>query len=158
MGEKIPLKEVLAAVDSGYKGLWDELDDEQRKALKSEFFILNRYISNVKGQSRELQEHFILTTNEYFNKHWNDLQKHPKLMWMLLSMASYETKKLFYHEWIGFKKKTTSNGIRNFLIAVYPDRKEDEIDLLAKIMSKAEIKELAQMYGYEDKEIAKILK
>jgi len=64
MSEKIELKEKLAAIDVGYKGLWDEMTDEQQKALKGEFFILNRFISNVKGQSREIQEHFVLTVNE----------------------------------------------------------------------------------------------
>ena len=80
MAEKIPLKEILAAVDSNYKSLWDELDDEQQKALKSELFILNRYISSVKSSSRETQEHFVLTVNEFFNKNWYTLQKHPKLL------------------------------------------------------------------------------
>ncbi len=72
---KIELREKLAAVDLGAKELWDEMDDDQRKSLKQELFILNRYISNVKGQSRDKQEHFVLAVNEYFNKNWNVLQK-----------------------------------------------------------------------------------
>ena len=81
MSEKIELKDKLAAVDLGAKSLWDELDDTQKKALKSELFILNRYVSNAANQKREVQEHFVLAVNEYFNKHWNILQKHPKLLW-----------------------------------------------------------------------------
>ena len=80
MNEKIELKEKLAAVDLNVKSLWDEISDDQRKALKSEFFILNRYVSSVKTTDKNLQEHFLLTVNEYFNKHWNTLQKHPKLL------------------------------------------------------------------------------
>ena len=81
MSEKIELKDKLAAVDMNYKGLWDELDAEQQKALKSELFILNRYISNVNSSNRDIQEHYVLSVNEYFNKNWNVLQKHPKLLW-----------------------------------------------------------------------------
>ena len=66
MSEKIELKDKLGAVDMNYKGLWDELDDTQRKSLKSELFILNRYVSSAKGQSRNIQEHFVLTVNEFF--------------------------------------------------------------------------------------------
>lgn len=159
MAEKIPLKDVLACVDSNYKGLWDELDDEQRKALKSEFFILNRYISNAKGQKREVQEHFVLTVNEFFNKHWNTLQKHPKLMWMLLCMCGHESGKMFYHEWIGYKKKKGgSNKFANFLAEIYPEKREDEIALMASLMSTAEAKEFAKDHGLDDKQIAKLFK
>ena len=105
MSDKIELKEKIAFVDLNVRAAWDEMTPEQQKSLKSEYFILNRYISNVKGQSRELQEHFVLTVNEYFNKHWNDLQKHPKLMWLLLCMCSYNGEKTFFHEWLGNKKK-----------------------------------------------------
>ena len=55
-------------LDLNLKNLWDEINDDQRKNLKQEFFILNRYISNVSSNKRDLQEHFVLTVNEYFNK------------------------------------------------------------------------------------------
>ena len=105
MSEKIELKDKLAAVDMNYKGLWDEIDEDQRKNLKQEFFILNRYISSAKTNSRDAKEHYVLAVNEYFNKYWNDLQGHPQLMWQLLCMCGYESKDIFFHEWIGFKKK-----------------------------------------------------
>jgi len=72
MSDKVELSEKLSAVDQGVKELWDAMDTEQQQALKNEFFILNRYISNVQGQKREVQEHFVLTVNEYFN---NKLKK-----------------------------------------------------------------------------------
>ena len=156
MSDKVELKEKLAAVDMNCKDLWDELDDANKKALKQEFFILNRYISNVNSNKRDLQEHFVLTVNEYFNKHWNTLQKHPKLMWQLLCMCSHESRQVFFHQWIGFKKKEGNNKIDKFLSEIYPTRKTDEIELLAKIMTTKEAKELAKSYGYDDKTIAKM--
>lgn len=157
MSEKIELKEKLAAVDLGVKTLWDDMNADQQKALKQEFFILNRYISNVKGQPREIQEHFVLTVNEYFNKHWNTLQKHPKLLWNLLCMCSHESKKIFFHEWIGFKKKKTEGKVVKFLADIYPTRKMDELELLAKLLDKKEVKYLAEQHGYTDKEIDKLV-
>jgi len=155
MSEKIELKDKLAAVDMNYKGLWDELDAEQQKALKSELFILNRYISNAQG-SRDTQEHFVLTVNEYFNKHWNILQKHPKLLRQLLCMCGHESQKIFFHQWIGFKKKQGNNKLSKFLLEIYPTRKQDEIDMLSQLMTTAEAKKLAQSHGYDDKQIAKM--
>ena len=93
MSEKIELKEKLSAVDQNIRELWDAMDIDQQKSLKSEFFILNRYVSSAAGQKRDIQEHFVLTVNEYFNKNWNLLQKHPKLMWLLLCMCSYNGEK-----------------------------------------------------------------
>lgn len=155
MSEKIQLKEKLAAVDLNAKSLWDEITDEQRKALKSEFFILNRYISNVKTSNRDIQEHFVLTVNEYFNKHWNTLQKHPKLLWQLLCMCSHESRRVFFHEYINFKKKNaaSNNKMKKFLNQLYPNKKEDEIDLILRLHSSKELKQLAESYGYTDKQI-----
>jgi len=158
MSDKIELKEKLAAVDMNARSLWDDMDDTQRKALKSEFFILNRYISNVKSSNRDHQEHFVLTVNEYFNKHWNLLQRHPKLLWQLLCMSSHESRKIFYHEWIGFKKKKGNNKIGKFLLEIYPNQKQDEIELMSMMYNEKDCKELARQHGYADKDIEKMFK
>ncbi|CAB4125810.1 hypothetical protein UFOVP181_414 [uncultured Caudovirales phage] len=159
MSDKIELKEKLAFVDMGLKAAWDEMTPEQQKALKGEFFILNRYISNVQGQKTDIQAHFVLTVNEYFNKHWNLLQKHPKLLWMLLCMCSYDNEKIFFHQWLGNKKKT-GNGSKKlkFLAEIYPNRKMDELEMLAEITTDKDIKALAKTHGMADADIAKKLK
>jgi hypothetical protein len=159
VSEKIELKEKLIAVDQNVRELWDAMDPEQQKALKSELFILNRYVSSAAGQKRDIQEHFVLTVNQYFNKNWNDLQKHPKLMWMLLCMCSWNGEKVFWHEWIGYKRKAGTNTKRiKFLEELFPNRKRDEIELLSELNTDKEIKELARLHGMDEAEIAKKLK
>lgn len=158
MNEKLELKEKILAVDQNLKELWDALDDYNRKILKNEFFILNRYISNAKTSNREVQEHFVLTVNEYYNKHWNTLQHHPKLLWMLLCMCSYDNKTSFYHEWIGAKKKGAENKRSKFLASLYPTMKMVDIEVLSNIVTDKDIKALAKDYGMDDKEVSKILK
>jgi hypothetical protein len=159
VSEKIELKEKLAAVDQNVRELWDAMDAEQQKALKNEFFILNRYVSSGGTSDREIQEHFVLTVNEYFNKNWNLLQKHPKLMWMLLCMCSYNGERIFWHEWIGYKKKTGSNSKKiKFLEELYPNKKRDEVEMLSQLMTDKEIKDLARKYGMDEATIAKKLK
>jgi hypothetical protein len=158
VSDKIELKEKIAFVDLNVRAAWDEMTPEQQKSLKSEYFILHRYISNVKGQSRELQEHFVLTVNEYFNKHWNDLQKHPKLLWLLLCMCSYNGEKTFFHEWLGNKKKAGSGKKMKFLEEIYPSRKRDELELLAQLSTDKDLKELARKHGMDEATIAKKLK
>ena len=152
---KIELKEKLAAVDLNAKDLWDEIDDDQRKALEQELYVLDRYISNVKGQSRDKQEHFVLAVNEYFNKNWSVLQKHPKLLWMLLCMCNYDGKSVFFHEWIGFKKKKGETKSLKFLQELYPSKKADELELMSQLYTTKELKALAEAQCWDDKKIAK---
>lgn len=159
MSDKVELKEKIQAVDLGLYELWDELDETNQKALKGELYILNRYISNVKGQKRNIQEHFVYSVNECFNKHWFDLQQHPKLLWMLLCMCSYDREQIFFHQWIGFKKKdNTDNKKVAFLAELYPSMKFKEVEMLASITTDKEITALAKEYGLDDKEIKKKFK
>ena len=159
MTDKIELKEKIAFVDLNVRAAWDEMTAEQQKSLKSELFILNRYISSAQDQKREIQEHFVLTVNEYFNKNWNDLQKHPKLLWLLLCMCSWNGEKTFYHNWIGAKKKTGTGGKKlKFLEEIYPNRKLDELEMLADLASDKEIKDLARQHGMDEATIAKKFK
>lgn len=159
MSDKIELKEKLAFVDMNLRAAWDEMTPEQQKSLKSEYFILNRYISNVQGQSREIQEHFVLTVNEYFNKNWNELQKHPKLLWLLLCMCSYNGEKVFFHQWLGNKKKTGTGGKKlKFLAEIYPDKKMDELELMADLATDKDVKNLGRKHGMDEATLAKKLK
>jgi hypothetical protein len=87
------------------------------------------------------------------------IQKHPKLLWLLLCICSYDKKTTYYHEWIGNKKKVNTDDKKiKFLAEIYKSKKLDEIELLATIMSNKDIKELAMDNGLSDTEINKILK
>ena len=68
--QKLPIKDILAAIDMNAKSVWKELSDEERKQVS--FWLLNRYISAVQG-SREEMELAVFKTNEYYNKHLNTI-------------------------------------------------------------------------------------
>ena len=68
--QKLPIKDILAAIDMNAKNVWKELSDEERKQVS--FWLLNRYISAVQG-SREEMELAVFKTNEYYNKHFNTI-------------------------------------------------------------------------------------
>ena len=99
--QKLPVKDILAAIDMNAKSVWDELSDDERKQVS--FWLLNRYASSVVG-NRDKQELAVFKTNEYYNKGFFVLQKHKKLLWQLLCMSG-NTGKIQYHEWIGYKFK-----------------------------------------------------
>lgn len=144
-------KDMIPAVDMGIKELWDAATDEGKKEIKLDFWNLNRYISNVKTNNRELQEHYVLTVNEFYNKNWNEIQKHPKLVWMTLAMCSHESKKTYFHEWIPLKRQ--KNKKEEFLANLFPDMKYADIETLAKITDTKEIKSYCEKLGWDKKQI-----
>jgi hypothetical protein len=146
--------EIIPAVDLGMKDLWDAATDEGRKEIKGDFWNLNRYISSVKSSDRALQEHFVLTVNEYYNKNWNDIQKHPKLVWQTLCVCSRGTGKTYFHEWIPLKKQ--KNKKVEFLAELFPTMKMADVETLAAITTDKEIKEYAKDLGWDKKQIAEI--
>jgi len=146
--------DMIPAVDMGMKELWDAVTEEGRKGIKGDFWNLNRYISNVKSTNRELQEHFLLTTNEFYNKNWAAIQQHPKLVWQTLCLCSHESKKAYFHEWIPLKK--SKNKKEEFLATLFPNMKLADIEALAAITTDKEIKEYAKDLGWDKKQIADI--
>lgn len=145
---KLPLKDILAAIDMGAKNVWDEITEEERKQIS--FWLLNRYVSSVSG-NREAQELAVFKTNEYYNKNWNEIgTKHPKLQWQLLCQAG-NTGKIEFHKWLGLKgKKSSDSKIVKFLSERFPNMKKDEVELLARLSTKKEIKQLAEEHGIEN--------
>ena len=142
---------MIPAVDMGIKELWDAATDEGQKEIKGDFWTLNRYISNIKSSDREMKEHYVLTTNEFYNKNWADIQKHPKLVWQSLCLASHETKKTQFHEWIPLKKQ--KNKKEDFLAELFPNMKRDDVEALASITTDREIKEYCKDLGWDQKQI-----
>lgn len=146
--QKLPIKDILAAIDMNAKSVWKELSDEERKQVS--FWLLNRYASAVQG-TREEQELAVFKTNEYYNKNYMDVSKHPQLQWQLLCMSA-GTGKIQYHPWIGHKKKTGDNSkLITALQQIYPLMKKDEIELLAQLSTKKEIKQLAEEHNIDVK-------
>ena len=152
---KLPLKDILAAIDMNAKSVWDELSDDDRKQVS--FYLLNRYASAMKG-SKEQKELQILKTNQYYNKNFFTLSTHKKLLWFLLCMTASDKKNIRYHEWIGYKfKESNNNKAFKFLEKLYPNKKIDELRLLANINTTKELKELAEDLGMSKEQIKKLL-
>lgn len=150
--KKLPLKDILAAIDMNGRDVWDELSEEEKKEVN--FWLLNRYASSVKG-TREEQELAVLKTNEYYNKHYSSIgvgkeNGHPKLMWHLLCLSG-NTGDIKFHPWIGFKKKHGSNNSQaeKLVKKIYPNMKQDEVEQFVSINSKQELRKLAEEHGFE---------
>jgi hypothetical protein len=144
-------KDMMPSVNMGIRELWDASPEEGQKEIKSDLWILNRWVSNVNTSDREIQEHYLLTVNEYYNKNWNDISKHPKLQWQTLCAVSHESKSKQRHEWIPLKRE--KNKKEEFLLNLFPNMKGSDVSTLAAITTDAEIKEYCKSLGWDKKEI-----
>jgi hypothetical protein len=144
-------KEIIPAVDLGFKDLWDAATDEGRKEIKGDFWNLNRYISNVKSSNRELKEHFVLTVNEFYNKNWAVIQQHPKLVWQTLCLCSHESGKTHFHEYLPLKRAKDKK--EEFLADLFPNMKRSDIETLSTITTTDEIKRYCEGLGWDKKTI-----
>ena len=142
------LRNGLKAVDFRNKDYYDRIDDHERSLYSP--FMLMKYMASVKGE-QWMQEHYVEMINECINKHHWTISKYKKLSWMLTAMCGVEQGQ--FHPWLGSKKKTGNNDKQKLLSQLYENMKQDDVDLLAEINDKKELKELARDFGNDDKQI-----
>ena len=98
-----------------------------------------------------------MSCNENLNKHFFDLAKYPELQWLSATTVSPGMGN-FTHDWIKQKKRdSTDNKTVKFLRHFYPDYRVDELELLASINTKEDLKQLAKKHGWSNEMIKKEL-
>jgi hypothetical protein len=148
MSDKLNIANEMRVFDRKDRTFYDNLTPEERKKFSN--FLMIRWGSAVEG-SRDLQEFYVISCNERFNKHFFDLGKHPKLQWLLATTVSPDlgTPR---HPWIAPKKKEAGlSAKRKALTEMYPYYKDDEIDVMAQIVTQKEIDAYYKSAGQEKK-------
>ena len=140
----------MAAYDRKDRAYYDKFTDEERKQFST--YLMLRYGASVEG-SAELQAYYLMAANERVNKHFFDLNKHPKLQWLMCTTVSPGMGKQ-KHYWQAAKKKEGSNNKAvKFLTEQFPQLKDDEIKLLAEINDRSDLTDMARKLGWDDKRI-----
>ena len=136
----------MAQFDRKNRDFYDSLDTDERKRFSN--YLMIRWGSSVQG-SRELQEFYVISTNERLNKHFFTVNKHPKLQWLMATSVS-PGMGTFKHQWISPKKKEAgSNEVKKTLMKLYPNMKMSDVELLASMTTSKELRELIKNYGEE---------
>ena len=140
----------MAAFDRKDRKYYDKFTDEERKQFST--YLMLRYGACVDA-GVDFQSYYLLATNENVNKFFFDLNKHPKLQWLMCTTVSPNMGKQ-KHYWQGAKKKEGSNNKAiKFLTEQFPHLKDDEIKLLAEINDKRDLTDMARKLGWDDKRI-----
>jgi len=142
--DKLSIHNEMAQFDKKDRDFYQSLTDEERKRFSN--YLMIRWGSSVQG-SRELQEFYVISTNERLNKHFFSVNRHPGLQWLMATSVSpgLGTQR---HQWIAPKKKDASNNeIKKALMEMYPTMKIADIDALAAITDKQDIKQRQKEMG-----------
>lgn len=136
----------MAQFDRKNRHFYDSLTDEERKKFSN--YLMIRWGSSVQGPS-ELQEFYVIATNERLNKHFFAVNRHPRLQWLMATSVSPGLGSQ-RHQWIAPKKKDSANNeVKKVLMELYPNMKMSDIDALAAMTDKKDIKEYLKQSGVE---------
>ena len=133
------LFEALAAIDKKDYGYYDRLTPEQQKKFVP--FMMLHWMSAIKG-SEGLSRYYVMSTAEYANKYLfnENVQKHPKLQWLMLCAASPGMGKQF-HQWIPHIKERVSKlkepakakDVKEYFKKIYPKTSDSDLSLLTEV-------------------------
>jgi hypothetical protein len=146
--DKLSIGNEMSQFDRKNREFYDSLTDEEKKKFSN--FLMIRYGSSVTG-GKDLQEFYLIATNERLNKHFFSINRHPKLQWLCATTVSpgMGTQR---HNWIAPKKKEAgASSIKKQLMELYPNMKDDEIDLMSKINTKKDVDAYLKLAGKEVK-------
>jgi hypothetical protein len=106
MSDKLNIANEMRQLDRKNRNFYRDLTDEERKKFSN--YLMIRWASCVEG-SRDLQEFYLISTNERLNKHFFNINKHPELQWLCATAVSPDmgTPR---HNWISPKKKEAGAG------------------------------------------------
>ena len=146
--DKLSIANEMTQFDRKNRAFYDELSDEERKKFSN--YLMIRWGSAVQG-SRELQEFYVIATNQRLNKRFFDINRHPRLQWLCATTVSpgLGTRR---HQWIAPKKREAgATGIRKQLAEIYPHLKDDELDVMTRITTAKELADYQRLSAQDTK-------
>jgi hypothetical protein len=133
------LFDALAAIDKKDYDYYDRLTEEQQRKFVA--YMMIHWTSAIKGSS-ELQQYYLQSIDYHANKYYfnENVQKHPKLQWLMLCASSPGVGKQF-HQWIpGINQKVGKleapaklKDIKEYYKKIYPKAIESDITEVSEI-------------------------
>lgn len=133
------LFDALTAIDKKDYSYYDRLTPEQQKKFVP--FMMLHWISAVKASS-DVQSYYLQSTDYHANKYMfnENVQKHPKLQWLMLCAASPGLGKQF-HQWIPHIRERVTRlldspkqkEIKEYFKKIYPKTDDSDLTLLSEV-------------------------
>ena len=139
MSDKLSIANEMMCFDRKDRNFYADLTDEEKKKFSN--FLMIRWGSSVQG-SRDLQEFYVISTNERLNKHFFAINRHPQLQWLCASSVS-PGMGAHRHQWISPKKKdenlANAGTKKKQLMTIFPNMKGSDTEAMSKLVTQKEI-------------------
>ena len=132
------LFEALTALDKKDYSYIDKLTEEQQKKFVP--YMMTHWMSAVKS-SGDIQGYYVRSVDYYANQHlFNEqVQKHPKLQWLMLCASSPGLGKQF-HQWIPhlsskvtqLKETPKEKDVKEYYKKIYPKVSDSDISMISE--------------------------
>jgi hypothetical protein len=147
--DKLTIANEMKEFDLKNRNFYNDLTSEEKKKFSN--FLMIRWGSSVQG-SKDLQEFYLISTNERLNKHFFNINRHPELQWLCASSVS-PGMGAHRHQWISPKKKDENSAAagtkKKQLMTLFPNLKGSDADVLSKLLSQKEIDVYLKDLGIE---------
>ena len=149
--DKLNIANEMKEFDLKNRNFYSDLTAEEKKKFSN--FLMIRWGSSVHG-SQDLQEFYLISTNERLNKHFFTINKHPQLQWLCASSVS-PGMGTHRHQWISPKKKDENSANagtkKKQLLTLFPNMKGSDADVLSKLISQKDLDEHYRLLGQDTK-------
>jgi len=150
--KRLDIFETLSAIDRNDKNYYKNLSEEDKKLFAGS--VILRWLSTVSDKSG-LSEYYCLMTQKIANEGFWELSKHPHLQYLLMTIVGCGKK--MNHQWIPMSKKIKRRKVDELFLMKHPNINEKELELLWKIYSSDDVKQLARDYALDDKYITELV-
>lgn len=144
MTDRLHIRNEMAQLDRKNRDFYDDLTDEERKKFSN--YLMIRWASTVQGD-RDLQEYYVRSTNHYLNRHFFSINRHPKLQWLSATAVSPGLGTFDHHYIRPKKREGDGNEVKKTLLSMFPNHKLSDIDTLAAITDKSQLREYVRAHG-----------
>jgi hypothetical protein len=150
---KLPIEQVMSAVDLRKGDYYSSLSDEDVKSLST--FMSQRWASQVQGDL-EVQEQYLLNVNDYSNIDYiATTSEHEELRWRVLALCGLGFK--MRHEFIP-PKNSKKDKLAIWLVEQFPAMSDDEIELFRTINGKEVLEDIAVSKNMGNKDLKELFK
>ena len=147
--DKLNIKNEMRQLNRKNRNFYRDLTIEERKKFSN--YLMIRWASCVDG-SKDLQEFYLIATNERLNKHFFTINRHPDLQWLCATAVSPDLGAQ-RQQWISAKKKDDNKANagtkKKQLMNLYPNMKGSDAETLSRLVTQKEIDAYLQASGQD---------
>lgn len=149
---KLPLFDMLAALDAKDRNFFDRLDDDAKKEFTA--FMAQRWFTSLDHDEPGLSEYHMQAAAERSNRLISNIPKgHEKLQYLLLTTLSpYPIKGLRRQLLKPIKRVSGEEKRVNALIEIYPSAKTQDLEVMLQLMSDEEFRQLLDDHNVKIKD------